>query len=44
MNLSSSSAAGALARLVRSGAVDAPPADPRIIDPLLADWVARRFA
>ncbi|HUF99034.1 MAG TPA: hypothetical protein VMM60_12970 [Ilumatobacter sp.] len=44
LNLSSSSAAGAITRLVRNGAVDAPPADPRIIDPLLADWVARRFA
>lgn len=44
LNLSSSSAAGAMARLVRNGAVDAPPADPRIIDPLLADWVSRRFA
>ncbi|HUF96606.1 MAG TPA: hypothetical protein VMM60_00665, partial [Ilumatobacter sp.] len=44
LNLASSSAAGAITRLVRNGAVDAPPADPRIIDPLLADWVARRFA
>lgn len=44
LNLSSSSAAAAMAKLIRSGAVDAPPAAARIIDPLLADWVAQRFA
>lgn len=43
LDLSSSSASAAMARLIRSGAVDAPPPPARIIDPLLADWVVQRF-